>query len=371
MKNRDLIKQLHTLKSHQAAGAPDETWVSANREIMMSQIRPQVSAQEVPVASGDMGYYFRYFQAVMTGNVMRPAAMAVLVVLAMLGYSATSSIASASLPGDLLYPVKTATERVQLALTFSEEKKVSLQMDFVVRRTDEMQQIAVKSAPEAQKARQVAHAAQQIADSVKSVDQKLAQVQAASADKGAELAKVVDTKTLVVTEGLVAAHTALSEPVKQAVANDVQEAVAATDDAGTDALAVLVGTYQSGSSAVSDAEVTTRVTDRINKIEQTAAMTAQKATSTATSTSAAVTASTTAQIALDKEAIAEVRTLVERKDFATAVEKLKLSTDSINAVATLPLPTVTNSSSSASTTTSTKPAATSTSSTPPRTGSTP
>jgi hypothetical protein len=50
----------------------------------------------------------------------------------------TATISAGSLPGDLLYPVKLATERVKFLLTFDAEKKAELRLTFSDKRLEEM-----------------------------------------------------------------------------------------------------------------------------------------------------------------------------------------------------------------------------------------
>jgi len=54
----------------------------------------------------------------------------------------TAVAASNSLPGDILYPVKLATERVQFTFTFSDEGTANLHAKFAERRAEEMARIA-------------------------------------------------------------------------------------------------------------------------------------------------------------------------------------------------------------------------------------
>jgi len=49
-----------------------------------------------------------------------------------------ATISAGSLPGDLLYPVKLATEKVKFLLTFDSEKKAELRLTFSNRRLEEM-----------------------------------------------------------------------------------------------------------------------------------------------------------------------------------------------------------------------------------------
>jgi len=54
----------------------------------------------------------------------------------------TAAAASNSLPGEILYPVKLATERVQFAFTFSEEGTARLHAKFAGRRAEELARLA-------------------------------------------------------------------------------------------------------------------------------------------------------------------------------------------------------------------------------------
>lgn len=49
-----------------------------------------------------------------------------------------ATISASSLPGDLLYPVKLATEKVRFLLTFNSEKKAELRLTFSDKRLEEM-----------------------------------------------------------------------------------------------------------------------------------------------------------------------------------------------------------------------------------------
>jgi hypothetical protein len=62
--------------------------------------------------------------------------------------SGAVAAASGSLPGDTLYAVKLATERVQLAFTFSDTGKAKLEAEFAGRRVEEMARIAERDDPE-------------------------------------------------------------------------------------------------------------------------------------------------------------------------------------------------------------------------------
>ena len=68
-------------------------------------------------------------------------ALAVVLALVMMG-GGTVAASTNSLPGDVLYPVKTTTERVQAFFTFGKEAKANLYMRFAERRIVEIEALA-------------------------------------------------------------------------------------------------------------------------------------------------------------------------------------------------------------------------------------
>lgn len=73
------------------------------------------------------------------------------IVSTLLGLSILGSTAFASggaMPGDSLYPVKRTKEKVQLALTFSEQAKAQLQAVQAQERLEELQEIKIKAQPQ-------------------------------------------------------------------------------------------------------------------------------------------------------------------------------------------------------------------------------
>ncbi|MEE8471143.1 MAG: DUF5667 domain-containing protein [Dehalococcoidia bacterium] len=73
-------------------------------------------------------------------------AVAVTIILAVLLVGGGTVGASAnSLPGDVLYPVKTATEKVRAFFTFGKEARASLHIDLAERRLREMESLAERN----------------------------------------------------------------------------------------------------------------------------------------------------------------------------------------------------------------------------------
>lgn len=71
-------------------------------------------------------------------------AAVMLVFVVLLAGTTTVAASSGSLPGDTLYPVKTATEQVQMRLTFSKAAKAKLQASLAERRVREIALLAAK-----------------------------------------------------------------------------------------------------------------------------------------------------------------------------------------------------------------------------------
>lgn len=64
-----------------------------------------------------------------------------------LGGASTALASSSSVPGDVLYPAKRATERVRLVLTISKSRKANLELQFAGKRVQEMAVLVKREAP--------------------------------------------------------------------------------------------------------------------------------------------------------------------------------------------------------------------------------
>lgn len=345
--SKTLIKNLKAIKNLESAGRPEAAWVSANREILMRQINPNGKVADYSPTK----YYSQYFSDLMQVKVLRPALMAILVFGAYFGYSALTLTAKASLPGEAMYPIKVLGEKIQLAATFSDEGKVKLKMDFISRRGDELQQIARKEEDPKVKSVKISTTVKQITEDVKDVKTQIDKMAVgASAVALINTAKVVDDKTLKVEQDLVDVHTSLPTEVKKEVAKDVKEAIAQTEVTGTQALSAMVNKsseqqVKDANQAVSDKELTTRVSDRIKNTEIALEAATVEVNKIATGTAAVimdkiavVSGSSTDSITTTtlKDAVNEVslqpkvaqgvveeaKSLLDKKDFSSALAKI-------------------------------------------------
>lgn len=343
MTNRELIEKLNQVRDLTSGGNPDSSWIVSNKNIMMSQIQPN-NQHESPVKEiGDGFYYSQYINNLFKQSFLKPVVATLSLVLIMLGYSATVSVANASLPGDMLYPIKTVQEKVQLVFTFQEDEKVKLQMTFVSNRADELQQLVKTTDDTDEKTEAVKKISQQIVKDVVTVKDHLNKISIASVNidntKVIEVAKEVDTKTMEIKQGLVETHSILSQDVKKEVEGDLKKAINTTEETGTSALNMIIKKYENGDGSIDGKDVANRVADRIkdaegniegaNKVIETvststtAILNSNAKISPPTSTSTAPTLSSikdqpqAAQVTIEK-----AKDLLGQKDFSSALEKI-------------------------------------------------
>ncbi len=118
-----------------------ETWAA------LQQVPPAPVPHPAVIAHGKA----RMFEAVerrfapqprrsLFGNLRLPrwAPAAAMIVIVAMGMAGTTTLAASALPGDLLYPVKTATESLQLFFTFSPEARAELEAELQAERLEEL-----------------------------------------------------------------------------------------------------------------------------------------------------------------------------------------------------------------------------------------
>ncbi len=339
MKDKDLIKKLKSLRNTEAGGKPQGSWVMENKSILMSQIGG--GRQEIQEEKSSGKYYFQFFAEVFGNKVLKPVGGALLLVVVYFTYSAGMSMANASLPGDMLYPIKTVQEKVQMALTFSDDKKVQLQMNIVTKRADELQ--ALSSKPDsADKKANMASTVKKISSDIKEVKTKFDKInQVASPEFKVSilsLAKEVDDKTLIVEKTLVDTHKTLTGDTKKELAKDVKEAIASAEATGASALTVIVKNYNEGGKDIADNDVASRVAERIKTTEETIAVAVSDANKLASSTSATSTieakasSTTVASETTAKASIEAAKDLLDQKDFTSAIAKIQESKDIVGEI---------------------------------------
>lgn len=132
-------------------------------------------------------------------SVARPFAVGLSsLVLALGGWVVAVNAASGSVPGDALYPVKIATERVQLRLTTSSEQRAKLHIEFAGRRLEEVG--AVQSSTRAGKSVRVQNALESFRKEITSAQTELDATSKKDPGATSQIAAYVDEKTDAYTD---------------------------------------------------------------------------------------------------------------------------------------------------------------------------
>lgn len=138
MQQNDLIKNLKALRHDPELGSRTRAQTEARRQILLEQIgatdlsRPQYSLRD----------HVEYWTSSLSVMVLKPAMVVVgLFVLAVGGWMTSVSAAYDSVPGDVLYPIKIASEQAQLTLATSAQQRAQLHMEFASRRLQEVNTI--------------------------------------------------------------------------------------------------------------------------------------------------------------------------------------------------------------------------------------
>jgi len=162
---------------------------AAGKAASGSEVRPEFKARvrhEVQSQLRSKGQKAKPKRVPTLHWIPRWAAMAACVALiSVFAAGGTVAASSGSVPGDALYPVKTATEQVQMKLTFSEAAKARLQARFAERRAREMARLAEKGRTAQLRAlgsRFVAHLAK--------IEQLAAQIEAADPEDGERISEL-------------------------------------------------------------------------------------------------------------------------------------------------------------------------------------
>lgn len=321
MSKRDLLRKLRSVHSAERGIVPDQAWVSRTRVELMQKVRQADALVPLP-ASLRWREAARTFAPAKLVSLMRGPALATLSVIgAVLGGSLMGVNASErSVPGDLLYPIKLASEQTRLALTSDKAERIRLKTEFVDRRVEEIKTIV--KAPD-QNPTRVREAAMVLKRDLDTVKNQLKEVKEESSSKTVELAKLVDEKTVEITEELGQVKTEVPQEVKPALSEAQAQAV----QTGVAAVAVLIEAKdkpQEGDQIkVTDEDVAKALQGKVIGLQASiddSASRVQAASASGTATSQSST--TTPQIANASTTLSQVKVLIGENKLGQATDKL-------------------------------------------------
>jgi len=210
---QDLIKKIKQLKKIQ----PSQEWLDSTRLELASIAAP--SNQELSLNPFN---WFRGFQ-------LQPVALvSCLLLIFTAGPWLTLKASQTSLPGDVLYSVKRASEGIQTTVA-SDDSKAQLQVEFASRRLEELTKITGDSLTSEEKSERVKKVVDNLRDNLAE-----ASVYAAQASK--ENAMVMAKKTKSIKEELAQNR----EDVSLEVQNELAEAEKVIEEINHQVLTVLV-----------------------------------------------------------------------------------------------------------------------------------
>ncbi len=229
MTEQKLMQLLNRVKdAPELGGDPDGSRLRANWEFIASRI----GSASQPVRPYTFGDYLQYIAWRVHEISLQPLAAGVSIFAIIFGgWIATVNASFDSVPGDVLYPVKLATERVQLTFAANAGRRVRLHSEFAGRRLQEAASIS-SSNKEGKDVRTKAA----FADFKTQVASAQAELKHVPASQVVGVAVTLDQKTDEFKNYLSQAEGNVSESVKP----DVKEAQQVAEQSGEEAVQVLV-----------------------------------------------------------------------------------------------------------------------------------
>jgi hypothetical protein len=284
--SKDLQKRLRQLRTEEMRTKPDEAWVKATRKTLLMQVNNSLPTNRSLPVSAQLREIVRYvLPQGFVRWVSRPA-MAGLTLLAILAGGSVMSVSAAeqSMPGDLLYGLKLATEQARLALTSTKGDKLKLKTEFTGRRLEEFKKV-VATDKQSEKVVQVTEILKRDMNTLKEQLTDIAKEE--PAEKTAEAAKLVDRKSNEVISALKDTKNDLPPKTKE----KVTEAQSVAADAGVKALEVMVEKHQEGNELVPVGEIVQAIQDHTKVVAEATSSAAPAVATTGTSPAASTTVS--------------------------------------------------------------------------------
>lgn len=275
MSKHELLRKLAAVRTTERGIVPDQVWVLRTRARLMEQAHQTHAQATAPLSlSTRLKIIARQLAPTKVFQFMRAPALAALSIFAtVLGGSLVSvSAAERSVPGDFLYPIKLAGEQTRLAFTSDKVERIKLKTDYVDRRVAEIKTIASNQDDESSDLlREAAKGLKRDLDTVKN---QLKEVKQETAQKSADVARLVDSRSNAVAQELKQVRGSVPQDVKPSVA----EAEAAALQTGVSAVGVLIDAQDKpdGKNIISDEDVTRAIESKVDGIRATLAGTAER-----------------------------------------------------------------------------------------------
>jgi len=212
-----LLRKIKILKKVR----PDTSWLMSQRSFLLSEISRIQETNKKPSLVLPL-FNFNLLK------ILKPSFAIALAIIILLTSFATVGVISAAqntLPGDFLYPVKTAVEKVQLTFTTSQASRTKLSIKLATQRIDEFSQLIDKPEKKTDLKKTVKKFTQQLVEVQENIDK----LKEKNAQKAAELAKLIESRTPIYEETLIKSSEQLgyiiSEDDKKEIEQDIIQAL--------------------------------------------------------------------------------------------------------------------------------------------------
>jgi len=186
-----IIRKIKTLRKIK----PDTSWLISQRSFLLSEISRLQEKERKPSLVLPL-FNFNILK------IFKPAFAIALLIIILISSLATVGVISASqnsLPGDLLYPVKTALEKTQYTFTAGSESRTKLSIKFATQRIDEFTRLIDKS----EKKEEIEKTVKKFTQELVTVQQEINALKEKNTQKAAKVAKLIQAQTPVYEEMLI------------------------------------------------------------------------------------------------------------------------------------------------------------------------
>lgn len=174
---------------------PNSSWLQDQRSFLLYEIsRPK---KEEKTKKSVLA-----FPVIDFSKIFKPAfafALTSIVLVSSIGTVGVISASQNTLPGDFLYPVKTAVEKTQLTFTSSPESRTKLSIKFATQRIDEFTQLMQKP----DKGEDIGKTVKSFTKELVTVQQNINNLKEKNIEKATEVAKLVQAQTPIYEDVLI------------------------------------------------------------------------------------------------------------------------------------------------------------------------
>ncbi len=340
-----VIQQLKDLRSIK----PRADWMKNNRDLLLNQIQIQETSPQ-PFVSRLWCFVKTFAPTGLLNFMARPIGVITMVCVVVLGSGGlTVSASRSSLPGNILYPVKLTSEKVQVGLTVNADKKTELQISHTEERLSEIEKILNSNEQIEDKNKKIEIATNNLKDNVNRVQQSLDKAKNVIGEND-EIARTITTVKLV-DQKMVEMSQKIKDSQKdfnysQLAMKNLTDAQQAMDGVGVKVAEIILNKYQQTGSNVSTLEVKETIEKQIQNMEDkiVAIREMEKLTTVntvvndeinsemASENSAVATTETEQSVSPElnteeiKKILAEANELLNQGDMLAALEKVKQTT---------------------------------------------